>query len=154
MTSVRRMPHGELIATVDFGIFSSVADPGSGVRCFFGPRIRDPDLGAGMEKIRIRDPGYDPRSYFRELTNLNSFMRIRIRDLCDIGSVMENLDPVSGINIPDPHHWFLGIGVRICKTLLQWGGEGASSVVTEGCHTVLGNSDGVERLCCLVLAIG
>jgi hypothetical protein len=36
-------------------IFFSVADPGSGIGCFFDPWIRDP----GWEKvsIRIRDPG-------------------------------------------------------------------------------------------------
>ncbi len=67
---------------------------GSGIRCLFDPRIRDYisesletifwvkifkcfDLVSGMEKIRIRDPGW------------------------------KKLDPGSGINIPDPQHWVL-----------------------------------------------
>jgi hypothetical protein len=33
-------------------------------------------------------------------------MWIRIRDLFDSGSGMENSDPESGINIPDPQHCF------------------------------------------------
>jgi hypothetical protein len=32
-------------------------DPGSGIRCFFTPRIRDPDPGSGMEQWSDPDPG-------------------------------------------------------------------------------------------------
>jgi hypothetical protein len=50
-------------AKSDHEIFFNVADPRSGIRCFFGPWIRDP----GWKKIRIRDE--HPRLFFRELRN-------------------------------------------------------------------------------------
>jgi hypothetical protein len=74
-------------------------------------------------------------------------MRIRIPDLFDPGSVMEKFGS-----------WIRNIGFQVLSSYLQnivamGGGRGHLEVI-EGCHTVLGNSDGVERLCCLVLAIG
>jgi hypothetical protein len=40
-------------------VLISVADPdpGSGIRCFFTPRIRDTDPGSGMEQWSDPDPG-------------------------------------------------------------------------------------------------
>jgi hypothetical protein len=34
-----------------------VRDPRSGIWCFFTPRIRDPESGSGIKKVRDPDPG-------------------------------------------------------------------------------------------------
>jgi hypothetical protein len=71
------------------GLLSFCQCCGSEIRCFFDLGIQD------GKKVRIR-VSY-PRSFFRELRNcfwvkntLNSFMRIRIPDLFDLGSGMGN----------------------------------------------------------------
>ncbi len=101
-------------------VFASVADPDPGLGAFLTPGsgIRDGRKSASGYRIRDEQPG----SYFLELRNhflaffglkyLNSLMRIR-----DPRSGMETVrirdgkksDPGSGINIPDPPHWFLPI---------------------------------------------
>ncbi len=85
-------------------IFSSVADPepGSGNRCFFG-------LG-----ILIREPRWK-KSYFLELSINFLWVKNTLIFLCRSGpGISSTLDPGwkkvgSGINIPDPHHWFLAV---------------------------------------------
>ncbi len=47
---------------------SSVADPGSRIRCLFDPCIRNPGSGMG-KKNYIRNREEHPGSYFRELRN-------------------------------------------------------------------------------------
>jgi hypothetical protein len=91
------------------GVPSSVADPGSGIGCLFDPWIRDGRKSASGSGIRDEQPG----SYFLELRNyffaflglkyLYSLMRIRDGDSSD----PRWKKVVSGINIPDPPHWFL-----------------------------------------------
>jgi hypothetical protein len=67
-----------------------------------------------MEKIQIQDPGSRmniPYLMFKNLVAvcvvknyLNSFMRMRIRDLVNPGTGMKKIG--SGINIPYPQHCF------------------------------------------------
>ncbi len=94
------------IAPINIDIAEQCCGSRSGIRCFLC--FFDPG-------IRIQDE--PPVSYFRELRNnvlvlkcLNSRMRIRIRNpesfwpwIRDPGK--KNLDPGSGINIPDPQHF-------------------------------------------------
>jgi hypothetical protein len=65
--------------------------PGSRIRCFLDPCIRDPDPGSriGKKMLEVKK-------------TLIFFMWIRIRDLFDPGSGMEKI--ASGIHIPDPQH--------------------------------------------------
>ncbi len=80
---------------------------GSGIRCPFGPWIRD----LGWVKYQDPDPGWtsriiflwELRNNFLGWKNLNSLMRIRIRD-----SGSRVFDTYSGMEkrIRDPQHWF------------------------------------------------
>jgi hypothetical protein len=85
----------------------------------FDPWIRDP----GWEKVSIRIRDEQPGSYYLELRNhfllfsglkyLNSLMRIRDPGWRQFGSGIRDgkeSDPGSGINIPEPQHWF-SVGV-------------------------------------------
>jgi hypothetical protein len=95
-------------------VHSSVADPdpGSGIGYLFDPWIRDP----GWKKVSIRIRDEQPGSYFLELfllfwglKYLNSLMRIRDPGWRQFGSGIRDgkkSDPGSGINIPDPQHWY------------------------------------------------
>jgi hypothetical protein len=95
-------------------VFASVADPdpGSGIGCLFDPGIRDGRKSASGSGIRDEQPG----SYFLELRNhFFAFFGVKILKFFEEpGSGMETVrirDPgwkkvVSGINIPDPPHWF------------------------------------------------
>jgi hypothetical protein len=38
-------------------LYTDRSDPGSGIRCFFTPRIWDLDLGWSNSRVRIWDPG-------------------------------------------------------------------------------------------------
>jgi hypothetical protein len=96
---------------------SQCCGSGSGIGCLFDTWIRDP----GWEKVSIRIRDEQPGSYFLELRNqffcffgglkyINSFMRIRDPGWRQFGSGIRDgkkSDPGSGINIPDPQHWFL-----------------------------------------------
>jgi hypothetical protein len=93
------------VAGQKVGVLSSVADldPGLGAVLTPGSGIRDGRKSPSGSGIRDEQPG----SYFLELRNhffaflglkyLNSLVRIRDPGWRQFGS---------GINIPDPQHWF------------------------------------------------
>jgi hypothetical protein len=83
-------------------IYHSVADPDPGYGAFLISESR-------MEKNPDPDPGNTPDHFSESLEtvfwvkkNLNSLMRIRIRDHIHPGFGMGKIG--SGINIPDPQH--------------------------------------------------
>ncbi len=67
----------------------------------------DADPGSGMETVRIRDPGWKK-------------VGSGIRD-------GKKSNPGSGINIPDPQHWyqpynfFFWLACSACMKILRWG---------------------------------
>ena len=77
-----------------------IRDPGLGAFLTPGSGIRVP----GWEKVSIRIRDEQPGSYFLELRNhfFFAFFDVKILKFFDA-----DLDPRSGINIPDPHHYLL-----------------------------------------------
>jgi hypothetical protein len=85
----------------------SVADPDQGSGALLTP-------GSGMEKnlVRIRARDEHPRSFiaraYKQFFGLKMFCcgsRSGIQNLFYPGSGMENSDPGSGMNFPDPQHF-------------------------------------------------
>jgi hypothetical protein len=111
---------------------SQYCGSGSGIGCLFDPWIRDP----GWEKVSIRIRDEQPGSYFLELRKhffllflglkyLNSLMRIQDPGWRQFGSGIrdgKNLDPGSGINIPDPQHCNVAkvLGVQSQHPQTEW----------------------------------
>jgi hypothetical protein len=79
-------------------VVDSEPDPGSGIRCFFYPWIRDPrwvknpDPGSGMN---------NPDHIFESLETIFGVKILKFFDDADPGWKKFG----SGLNIPDPQHW-------------------------------------------------
>ncbi len=109
-----------------------IRDPGLVAFLTPGSGIRDGRKSASGSGIRDEQPG----SYFLELRNhffaffglkyLNSLMRIRDPGWRQFGSGIRDgkkSDPGSGINIPDPPHWYIHKGCGGWDTQPSvWGG--------------------------------
>jgi hypothetical protein len=94
-----------------------VADPdrGSGIRCLFDPWIRDPGWAKHQDPDPGSETGMNNPDHISESLETIFWVKILKFFYADPESGMEkiqirdqkNSDPGSGINIPDPHHWFL-----------------------------------------------
>jgi hypothetical protein len=90
-------------------ISDSVMDPDPGSVAFLTPESGMGKKSGSGSGIRIRVIFRELRNHFFGLKYLNSLMRIRDLGWKKFGSWIRdgrNSDPGSGINIPDPQHWF------------------------------------------------